>query len=396
MKILYGIINNYLDCSNLVKSTVQEHYFPAGDFQRNQLYSDPLPGIIKHLLVTDDFGEQRRLLAGQEGCVERIDNCWRWKKTKRFYPIGFSIPEEKILSTELEEVVKKRLLAHLLPGQLSTYIYTSEQQYYAAYQESYFALTMCKAGWDCMRHYEIMARGCLPHFQSLQQCPPEIMTFVCKDLLLQASALFEQASNELSNKVTSNELSENLLLKYTALRREILHHLRTKLTCRAMSTMVLTRALAHANKSSTGLDQVRVLFLSNDSGGDYLRCLTLIGLKQVLSTRCTDYPQVKHIYTDYALDVNRLYGKGMSYTKCIEPHHRDSSTTKQDIVQQLMKRSYDLIIYGSLHRGLPLKEEVDLFYRPEEIVYLCGEDRHQCYEGQQLLAVGSCVFVREQ
>jgi hypothetical protein len=34
---------------------------------------------------------------------------------------------------------------------------------------------MMKAGWDCLRHYEIMANWCLPYFRAFEACPPTIM-----------------------------------------------------------------------------------------------------------------------------------------------------------------------------------------------------------------------------
>ena len=49
--------------------------------------------------------------------------------------------------------------AFLIPGRGETYIYQTEPEYYENYQRAYFALTCKKGGWDCMRHYEILASG---------------------------------------------------------------------------------------------------------------------------------------------------------------------------------------------------------------------------------------------
>ena len=51
-----------------------------------------------------------------------------------------------------------------MPGIKETYIYKDEQSYYDDMYNSRFAITMRKAGWDCMRHYEIMANGCITLF----------------------------------------------------------------------------------------------------------------------------------------------------------------------------------------------------------------------------------------
>ena len=62
--------------------------------------------------------------------------------------------------------------------------------------------------------------------------------------------------------------------------------------------------------------------------------------------------------------------------------------------------NYDLIIYGSLHRGIPLWDKVNTYYKPNEIVFLCGDDwldfniPHQCIY-DLLKNHGYTVFVRE-
>jgi len=79
----------------------------------------------------------------------------------------------------------KHLLAPLIPGRLNTYIYENEMDYYKMYQNSIFALTYKKAGWDCLRHYEILMNGCLPIFLDLENCPSNTMTnFPKKDVIM--------------------------------------------------------------------------------------------------------------------------------------------------------------------------------------------------------------------
>jgi len=90
----------------------------------------------------------------------------------RVEPISFTIPREKVFTGEANKI---RLIAPLIPGVGSTYVYHHEQLYYQMYQESMFALTWKKAGWDCMRHYEIMANGCLPLFLDIEGLPKRTM-----------------------------------------------------------------------------------------------------------------------------------------------------------------------------------------------------------------------------
>ena len=61
----------------------------------------------------------------------------------------------------------------------------------------------------------------------------------------------------------------------------------------------------------------------------------------------------------------------------IDPSFRNNdydSTIEDDIENH----KYDLIIYGSYHRGMPFWNKVNAHYKIDEIVLLCGEDIHDC------------------
>ena len=48
---------------------------------------------------------------------------------------------------------------------------------------------MKKAGWDCLRHYEILANNCIPYFTDLEECPDRTLINLPKELLLEAKEL---------------------------------------------------------------------------------------------------------------------------------------------------------------------------------------------------------------
>jgi hypothetical protein len=113
------------------------------------------------------------------------------------FPISFGIPKHKILESVPP---KTRRMALIVPGKPETYVYEDEASYYQGYAESWFGTTTKKAGWDCMRHYEIMANGCIPYFPGLEHCPARTMTLFPKNLALKANKLYEegeQASEKL-------------------------------------------------------------------------------------------------------------------------------------------------------------------------------------------------------
>ena len=285
------------------------------------------------------------------------------------HPITFSIPEEKIVSCIPEKV---RFVSALIPGDMKTYIYNTEKEYYDQYKESMFAITTKKAGWDCMRHYEILANGCIPYFPGIEECPSNTMALLPKDLLQQAITLCNNFSSDDSEK-------------YTVLAGRLLDYTREHLTTRKMAQYILDTT----NHSTAK----KILFLSGRTDPDYLRCVTLHGFKTLLGKDCHDYPKVPHVYKDQNINYSRLYGKGITYTNLISPELH-SEESDQSLVSDIEKKVYDLIIYGSYHRGIPFYHVVMKHYKASDVVLLCGEDIHSC-DYTNWTKNGHYVFVRE-
>lgn len=107
----------------------------------------------------------------------------------RIFPISFSIPTIKFNFVKTNKIRDKAICD---PRNRSTYIYKDEKDYYAGYKESRFGVTLKKAGWDCMRHYEILANGCIPWVIGLEQCPEQTMVTFPKQLCLCVKKDFEQ------------------------------------------------------------------------------------------------------------------------------------------------------------------------------------------------------------
>lgn len=107
-------------------------------------------------------------------------------------PISFKIPADTLISP-IDLNSKTCLLAPCDPRHRASYIFTTEDIYYSQYSRSYFGVTMKKGGWDCMRHYEILAAGALPHFLSFENKPKTIMQDYPHSLQL--------ATNELSARI---------------------------------------------------------------------------------------------------------------------------------------------------------------------------------------------------
>ena len=150
------------------------------------------------------FQERKALRYARMGLYYKRELLPRFRNI--FRPVFFAVPEELIVEKVPED--KSRRLAFIIPGKAETYIYEDEESYYRGYQESVFGLTCKKAGWDCLRHYEILANGCIPYFPDIADLPPDTMTFFPKALVRYGNMLYEkEASDE-----ECADLSRRLLL----------------------------------------------------------------------------------------------------------------------------------------------------------------------------------------
>jgi hypothetical protein len=153
-----------------------------------------------------------------------LRNC----DSKYFYPISFAIPEKNIIAEPLPD--KTRDQASIIPGNLSTYIYNTEAEYYRGYAISKYAITTKRAGWDCLRHYEILANNCIPYFPHIEKCPTFTMQTFPKTIIMETNkliergklqgVLFEDYSHQLhsytKNMLTTKKVAEYVLSKVSA------------------------------------------------------------------------------------------------------------------------------------------------------------------------------------
>ena len=147
-------------------------------------------------------------------------------------PIGFGIPEEKILPVPPD---KDRTIAFITPADRSTYIYDTEAGYYGDYARSLFGTTMKKSGWDCLRHYEIMMNHCIPLFRDLPECPSLTMTHFPRFEVLTACNLLDSQGEEFFATRQGEQVYARLLVRVMA-------ELRAKMTTKAVALSVIDRA----------------------------------------------------------------------------------------------------------------------------------------------------------
>lgn len=85
--------------------------------------------------------------------------------------------------------------------------------------------------------------------------------------------------------------------------------------------------------------------IQDEEKADYQSDLSLIGLRQLFEENIIDYPQKKHLYTNYEGDSTKLWGKGFSNSKLLE----DIKIDRDDLVNKKNNNYFSHIIYSVHH-----------------------------------------------
>jgi hypothetical protein len=182
---------------DVIRERIKDHYYDKIVIGRPDWKPSYLDLVFEHY----DRKDILALDGIDEGTIDR-DLASRTTYFKRelfeapgefLVPISFGIPRVKCRTDSVE---KAQLWGTVIPYRSETYIYKVEAEYYADYARSMFAHTCKKSGWDCMRHYEILANRCIPYFHNLEQVPAETMKTLPKSLLLYAKSLIDQHGPE--------------------------------------------------------------------------------------------------------------------------------------------------------------------------------------------------------
>jgi hypothetical protein len=192
---MWGNLPEYLNDNSDIPKKIENRYYDYivyGSVRRCIDYYDIVNLYYpKDRIILIDGEDDTHIVQGtgnhmfKRELIEHHDNV---------FPISFAIPEEKIVKSVS---LKTKLIADYKPSSPgSGYVFNSEEEYYKNYQTATYALTHKKSGWDCMRHYEILANGCIPYFTDLKDCPGLTMTNFPKELILRSNELFDVNTDE--------------------------------------------------------------------------------------------------------------------------------------------------------------------------------------------------------
>lgn len=269
-----------------------------------------------------------------------------FSRGRSMIPFSYSIPDEFIVTSVPE---KTQLQSFVVPN-TRPFGPGEQQLYYDEYRRSRFAVTRKKGGWDCMRHYEIIANGCIPIFENLEACPYFTMTTFPKELVL-------KANRELL------PWDDSYILKYNEIVEQLLDHCRKYCSVSARTESFL-RKFPGAKK---------ILMLSGRSFTNYSRETLAIGLRRKLGANFVDYPKIETLYA--GAEMTNAYGFGYSYGGLLPDIPIDRAVT----LGRLQKHEFDCIIYGKVGYGEEPDGDTQVLdvprnYSPTEIAFLYGGD----------------------
>jgi hypothetical protein len=276
------------------------------------------------------------------------------------FPLPYCIPDECIVAENPGIYNNKKYdVCPLIPGERSEHLFVAgqESEYYQMYQQSWFAHTKKKGGWDCLRHYEILANGCIPIFENIEDCPEHTLTTFPKQLL--------------KDFCIDYDIDRIMLIK------QLLEHTREHCTTSANIRYFLSKI----NKTPKN-----VLLIVGDKGVNYSREFFWIGMKRYIQTIggiATEYPKIDYLYDGYPTEQKgELHGNGFTYSGRLVDEDYEYSEDDQ-IIEKIKGKFFDLIVYGKVGpdegyegslSGFPLWEHVFPRYSHDEIVCLYGGD----------------------
>lgn len=278
-------------------------------------------------------------------------------------PLPFCIPDECIVS---EIPQKNTLLASIMPGDNSTYIFNKhqEKEYNEMYQKARFAITKMKGGWDCLRHYEILMNGCIPLFEKMKDCPPFTMTTYPKELNDEAFKLYESWVE-----------NDECITKYNILCAKYLEHTRTQCTTTALAKHFL-KNMRNGEKAKN------ILLITGHHGINYSRESLWIGLKRYLASIggvAVEYEPLPFLYNDFDDSGDNKY-YGHSCFTLPKRLHKDVNynMSELEIKEKITNHFWDIIIYGKVGPDelcdFPFYDLVKQKYNPNQIAFVFGGD----------------------
>ena len=325
----------------------------------------------------------------------------------RIYPISFGLPTNRYRRTNLTSV-KIRDFASILPDYNKVYTYDTEESYYNSYSESFFGITFKKSGWDCLRHYEIIAAGSIPFFLDIDELPENTMYDFPVDLVKKAMALpglpsIEAVKHYVEQPTTGTQdelwIDHDVfnITEYYKLRDAIYKHSTEYLTWSAKARYMMQVAQTHYPCIKS---QPQRALLVSVNGCEYMSCIVWGSFYEEFGTeRMSSLLGAKTpLFSSLAPAGENLYGRGFSYKDTYDEEwdeQKMSALTKERIKEGF----FNVIIYMNgenrhcdpreydkdatslgieTHGGSGMLLEYQRTYNPL-VITIDGNDIHGCH-----------------
>ena len=311
----------------------------------------------------------------------------------KILPIQLAMPDSKVLPLSNS---KTMIFSDMTPlGRTEKYKFYVEKEYYEHYAKAYFAVTMKKGGWDCMRHYEILASGTLPYFLDIENCPPQTLFAWPKELMVRLKQLAGMPSERKviraakSGKLKDLSFSKDFDEKqYWALHGEFMDYFHKHLTTKGLAKYFLE---ANGIKGKT---RVLLCFGIHATLLDYMRDLLVSALGADPDVSLVVYPlpfwQLKSCHREI---LNTFYGRGFSCTATLDTAQMEPPYSWEEIVKEI--DNFDLIVATTTsNQGFQtLPQEVqDTLSMRKDVVWVDGNDIKANHE---IPSCAKLVFRRE-
>mmetsp|Transcript_16623 Transcript_16623/g.55395 ORF Transcript_16623/g.55395 Transcript_16623/m.55395 type:complete len:657 (-) Transcript_16623:18-1988(-) len=284
-----------------------------------------------------------------------------------------------------------------------------EADYFDDYSRSYFAITRRKAGWDCMRHYEILAAGAIPYFFNLTSLPRQTMMTFPRGLVIEAMGMKGVTVIKDGDHVVETRIDHSV---FNHSHYFILLHQLQDFTKKHLSTIALAKRFLKM-MNVTDLGAVKVLYIvypgawppdgTFDEGGN-LRDMLFHGLRSLLGPSLVDPIRLDHMYDDWFPAQGQMPLQDWELTEKVVrdglhawgyfhaghlPAYEEID--RGDIEERLRAKEFDLVVVGSICHDMvarrdlegvnvdipdefPYWETIKEVYQPNQVALVDGDD----------------------
>ena len=306
--------------------------------------------------------------------------------SEKISPISFAYPTNKFIKNKNIQNSDQKIygFSYIIPG-ITKYSFDNEDAYNSHYSKCLFALTFKKGGWDCFRHYEIIAAGAIPYFVDIDDMPVNIMTSFPKQLVKQAMQLPGVPSKKeiinciQENKVPVIDIKQFNYDEYFKLRRQILQFFESR---------CLTKCLAHSIIDCKKPKIVQIMSPISRERVDYLREFLVISLLENDMKVITNH-NIDYYFEDYENNnVSDLYGRGVNYMRCLSSKYKCNTKFSTTIDNEA-----DIIIFTTASNNPRLS--IDDYNIKENVVILEVDGNDIGFQRMQKHINTKMKFIRE-